>query len=44
MYRHVKGQPLIRITQHAGGQDQMGRAGDGQELGQALHDGKDEDL
>jgi hypothetical protein len=44
VHGHVKGQPLVGPAEEMRHQDQVTRARDRQELGQALHDGEDDGL
>ena len=44
MHRHVEGQALVLVAEQVGSQNQVGGAGDGQELGEPLHQGQDDDL
>ena len=40
----IESEPLVLIAQEPGGQDQMCRAGDGQEFGKALYQREDKNL
>jgi hypothetical protein len=42
--RYIEGQALVGITGHQRSEYQVGGAGDGQELGETLDHGQDQDL